>query len=63
MNFFCRLFGHTWVHRTENPKIRWTASENQCEMDLAAESEPQEFEECVRCKERRPYADQRRRAS
>jgi hypothetical protein len=23
MNFFCRIFGHTWVARTRSPRTHW----------------------------------------
>jgi hypothetical protein len=23
MNFFCRIFGHTWVYQTRAPRTRW----------------------------------------
>jgi hypothetical protein len=53
MNLFCRLFGHTWVHQTDNPKIRWTAAENMSEMHMQSEGEVRFWEQCARCKERR----------
>jgi hypothetical protein len=53
MNFFCRLFGHTWVPRSDNPKIRWTAAENMSEMQMKAEGEVRLWEECARCGMRR----------
>jgi hypothetical protein len=64
MNFFCRLFGHTWVHRSDNPKIRWTTAKNLSELDMEVAGEVRFWEECVRCKERREVAkEDRRRAS
>lgn len=56
MNLFCRLLGHTWVHQSENPKVRWTTAKNMSELDMTAEGEPSFWIECARCKERRPYA-------
>lgn len=53
MNFFCRVLGHTWVHHTSNPKIRWTTAENLSEMDMTVDGEVTFWEECARCKERR----------
>lgn len=53
MNFFCRLFGHTWVPRSDNIKIRWTAAENMSEMQMHSEGEVRLWEQCARCSERR----------
>ena len=49
MNLFCRLFGHTWVPRSDNPKIRWTAAENMSEMQMTAPGDVRLWEECARC--------------
>jgi hypothetical protein len=46
---FCKLLGHTWQHHVEDPKIVWTASKNQCELDQEADKEPRFFQRCVRC--------------
>ncbi|HEV8114052.1 MAG TPA: hypothetical protein VGR31_14870 [Planctomycetota bacterium] len=61
MNLFCRLFGHTWVHQSENPKIRWTAAENMSEMQMQGPGEVRFWEECARCKERREVQPTARR--
>lgn len=53
MNLFCRLLGHTWVPRSDNPKIRWTAAENMSEMQMKAEGEVRLWEACARCGEKR----------
>ena len=53
MNLFCRLLGHTWVPRSDNPKIRWTAAENMSEMQMKAEGEVRLWEACARCGETR----------
>ena len=53
MNIFCRLFGHTWVHKCDDPEIVKTASESQHEMELTAKSEPVFYHQCARCGERR----------
>lgn len=53
MNLFCRLLGHTWVPRSDNPKIRWTAAENMSEMQMKMEGEVRLWEACARCGERR----------
>ena len=50
MNFFCRLFGHTWSHRTENPRISWNTAKNLSELDHTTEvEEPRFWLECARC--------------
>ena len=53
MNLFCRLLGHTWVPRSDNPKLRWTAAENMSEMQMQADGEVRLWEACARCGERR----------
>ena len=53
MNFFCRLFGHTWIHSSENPRISWNTAKNLSELDLTTEvEEPGFWLECRRCGER-----------
>lgn len=52
MNFFCRLFGHTWVHRTEDPKISWNTGKSLSELHLTVDGEYKFWLECQRCKER-----------
>jgi len=61
MNLFCRLLGHTWVPRSDNPKIRWTAAENMSEMQMQGPGEVRFWEECARCKERREVQPTARR--
>ena len=52
MNVFCRLFGHTWVHKTDNPKISWNTNEKTlAELELTASAEPRFWLECQRCGE------------
>ncbi len=46
---FCKLLGHTWQHQVEDPKIVWTASKNQCELDQETDKEPRFYQRCVRC--------------
>lgn len=63
MNFFCRLLGHTWVMKTEEPKIRWsTEPKSLALLELTADGEPVFYWECARCRERRVLdsADYRR---
>jgi hypothetical protein len=53
MNFFCRIFGHTWTHRTENPKVSWNTAKSLSELDLTTSvTEPSFWLECQRCAER-----------
>ena len=52
MNFFCRLFRHTWQYKVRESKIRWTAAKNMNEMDQSAADEPRPYLECARCGER-----------
>ncbi|MCB9915438.1 MAG: hypothetical protein H6828_09855 [Planctomycetes bacterium] len=55
MSIFCRLYGHTWIHDVESPKIRWNTDKDQVELHATVEGEPRFFERCVRCGERRPW--------
>lgn len=52
MNIFCRLLGHTWLHKTEDPKMSWNTSKNLSELDLTVEGEPRFWLQCERCGER-----------
>lgn len=56
MNFFCRLFGHTWVHKADDPKIRWSTAKNLSELEMTPAGEPRFYLECARCKEQRADA-------
>lgn len=59
MNFFCRIFQHTWVMKTEDPKIRWTTdAKTLARLEATPAGEPVFFWECARCKERR-YIEER----
>ena len=53
MNLFCRLLGHTWVPRSDNPKIRWTAAENMSEMQMTMDQGGQKMEMLSRTSGRR----------
>jgi hypothetical protein len=55
MNFFCRIFGHTWVPQADNPKIRWTNAKNLSELEMTASGEPELYLICARCKERKSF--------
>ena len=63
-NLFCRLFGHTWVHRTDNPKISWNTAKNLSELEQTASGEPRFWLECQRCGQRNeaPTREDLRRA-
>ena len=65
MKFYCRLFGCTWVHRSEDPKISWNTTKNLSELALTVEGEPKFFLECQRCADRieKPTRDQIKRAN
>ncbi|MFT4542221.1 MAG: uncharacterized metal-binding protein YceD (DUF177 family) [Planctomycetota bacterium] len=52
MNFFCKLFGHTWVHQTENVKVSWNTNKKMNELDITTEVEPRFWLQCQRCAER-----------
>jgi hypothetical protein len=58
MNLFCRLLGHTWVMKADNPKIRWTTDpKTLARLDLEADREPGFYWECARCRERKPVEE------
>ena len=62
MNVFCRIFGHTWVHKVDEPKIRWTNAKNLSELEHSVTGEPRFYLECARCKEERDWhSDEARR--
>lgn len=54
MNFFCRLLGHTWVMKSEDPKIRWsTEPKSLALLEITADGEPSFYWECARCMARK----------
>lgn len=55
MNIFCRLYGHTWVHEVQSPKIAWNTDKDQVELHATPEGEPVFSERCIRCGEQRPW--------
>jgi hypothetical protein len=57
MNLFCRLFGHTWLHKVDEPKIRWTTAKNMSELEATVDGAPRFYLECARCKDRRGWDD------
>lgn len=55
MNFFCRLFGHTWIPVTEAPPTRWnTTKDGHVLVGSSDEQEVRHFRECRRCGLREP---------
>jgi len=60
MNFFCRLFGHTWVPETRVPSVRWNTTKEGHILTATVGEEPvQHVELCRRCGEVRPGAARR----
>jgi len=57
MNFFCLLYGHTWVHEAQDAKVRWNSNKDQNELQPTAEGEPKFFRKCVRCGQREPWPE------
>jgi len=53
MNFFCRLLGHTWVPKADDPKIAWNTTKKMAELVMTVDGEPRLYEECARCSEQR----------
>jgi len=60
MNFFCRLFGHTWIPETHSPQVRWnTTKDGQILTSTAREADVRHVEVCRRCSEERPRPSRR----
>jgi hypothetical protein len=55
MNIFCTLYGHTWIHEAQDPKISWNTDKKQVNLTATVEGEPRFNRLCVRCGERRPW--------
>lgn len=53
MNFFCRIFGHTWVPTTEAPDPRWNTTKDQVILVPTGEGDVRHFDVCQRCGSRR----------
>lgn len=53
MNFFCRIFGHTWLPLTEAPDPRWNTTKDGVVLEATAEGAVRHFDECRRCRDRR----------
>jgi hypothetical protein len=57
MNFFCRLFGHTWVPHTTAPEPRWnTTKDGVVLVSSGTEGAVRHFERCQRCSAERESA-------
>lgn len=54
MNFFCRIFGHTWVPRTEDANPRWNTTKKGMVLMPSAEGATRYFDQCQRCGVERP---------
>ncbi len=53
MNFFCTIFGHTWVHKSETPKTSWNVDKDGLLLFAHPAGDVLLYEECARCKQRR----------
>lgn len=53
MNFFCRIFGHTWVHKSSTPPTSWNVDKDMLRLRPTPKGEVVLWEECQRCGERR----------
>lgn len=53
MNLFCRLLGHTWVHKTEDPKVSWNTGKDLLQLHQTTEGEIRFYLECHRCGEQK----------
>jgi len=60
MNFFCRIFGHTWVPRTEDSNPRWNTTKAGKVLLPSTERDTVYFDQCQRCGERRDVQLERR---
>ena len=60
MNFFCRLFGHTWWPETRTPEPRWnTTKDGHILVSTSAAHEVRHVEICKRCGIEREVAPRR----
>ena len=49
MKLYCRMFGCTWIHKTNNAKISWNTTKKQTELVMTTDEEPKFWLECHRC--------------
>jgi hypothetical protein len=54
MNVFCTLLGHTWITVADTPKTAWNNDDAGQLLYAKPSGDPRFFEECVRCRRRRP---------
>jgi hypothetical protein len=60
MNFFCLLFGHTWVPETRAPSVRWNTTKDGHVLNPTVGDEGvHHLEVCRRCGEERAAAARR----
>ena len=53
MNFFCKIFGCTWVHKTDNPRVSWNTGKSLSELHITTDEEPRFWLQCERCGDKR----------
>lgn len=53
MNFFCRIFGHTWVPRTEDADPVWNTTKKGMVLMPTTDGTTRYYDVCQRCDERR----------
>ena len=53
MNFFCRLFGHTWTHQSQSPKTSWNVDKDGQQLFATPSGDVVFWEECARCHDKR----------
>ena len=53
VNFFCRIFGHTWVPRTEDASTVWNTTKKGMVLMPTSDEGTRYFDACQRCGERR----------
>ena len=60
MNFFCRIFGHTWCPETRAPEPRWnTTKEGHTLVATSDEEDVRHVDVCRRCGVERPASARR----
>ena len=53
MNVFCAILGHTWVHKSETPKMSWNNDKEGLLLSAYPHGDVVFYEECARCRSRR----------
>ena len=55
MNFFCRIFGHTWSPAISAPEPRWNTTKDMQVLAAVSSEEGsvRHFDKCVRCGDER----------